>query len=167
MKTSDWMSWECKAFHTWVSWISSYRAYGHESTESYIIYGYPNIIKLREKSSYKSDIKLLQDWIQNPWKLVMQWHENVRFSHISFLDLELNSIWELKCRVLNHIFLPKHHKTHIKFLIQIWYKTTSRLNPNPWKLDIQEHEECKPFIHVFLIFQPKKNMDVILHIYTS
>ena len=27
--------------------------------------------------------------------------------------------------------------------------------------------ECKPFIHVFLIFQLTENMDAILHIHTS
>ena len=89
------------------------------------------------------------------------------FQHRNFLDLELNRIWEWKYRVLNNIWLPQHHQTQIKFLIQIWYKTTSRLKPNPWKLVIQEHGECEPFIHVFLIFRLTENMEMILQIHKS
>ena len=70
---------------------------------------------------------------------MIQWHENANFSHISFLDLNMNIIWEWNYGILNNILFLQHHQTHIKFLIQIWYKTTSRLKPNPWKLVIQGH----------------------------
>ena len=165
--------------------------------------------------------------ILNPksWKLPIQWHENASFSHMSFLDFNPQRIWTSNYRLIHHIcmsqhpqthrifliqirykstsrlkpksiktsdtralvcnlsihvfqifwlienvyiiFLPHNHKTNINFLIQIWYKATSILKTNPWKLIIQEHGKCEPFIHVFLIFQLTKNMEKILHIHAS
>ena len=55
---------------------------------------------------------------------------------LGFRD-EYNVVMKLKS--INNIFIPQHNETERKFLIQIWYKTTSRLKPNPWKLVIQEH----------------------------
>ena len=45
-------------------------------------------------------------------------------------------------KVFNNKYPPKHHQNQRKVLIQIWYKTTSILNPSPWKLVIQEHKNA-------------------------
>ena len=120
------------------------------------MYGFPNIIQLIEYPSNKSGIKLLQDWFQNPWKLVIQWHENASFSHRSFLDLDLNRILVLNYRVLNNIWLPQHRETHRKVLIKISYKATSILKPNPWKLVIQEHGNASLSYMYFWYFDLKR-----------
>ena len=41
------------------------------------------------------------------------------------------------------------------------------MKPNKWKLVIQEHGECEPFIHVFMIFHLPEKMEMILYIHTS
>ena len=93
---------------------------------------------------------LIQIWYKTPsrlklksWKLVIQWHGNGIFSHMILLDFDPQRIWTLNYRVIHHIWLSQHHPTHIISLIQIWYKTTSRLKPNPWRLVIQGHEYAR------------------------
>ena len=88
-----------------------------------------------------------------PWKLVIQWHRNASFSHMSFLDLDPQRLWKWNYRVINHIWLSQNPQNHIISLIQIWYKTTSRLKPKSMKTASDTRAwVCKLFIHVFMIF---------------
>ena len=91
--------------------------------------------------------KFPQIWYNTPsrlnpksCKVVIEWHGNAKFSYMTFLYLEQQRIWTWNYIVINHIFLSQHPQTHIIYLIQIWYKTTSRLKPNPWRLVIQGHQ---------------------------
>ena len=107
----------------------------------------------------------------NTWKLVIQWHGNVIFSHMSFLDLNPHRIWKGNYRVIHHIYLSQHHQTHRRSIIQIWYKTPSRLKPKSWKLVIQWHGNAS-FSHGSLLnFKPKRiwtqNYRVIHHMWLS
>ena len=61
------------------------------------------------------------------------------------------SMKKLNYILINCICIYQHHPTHIISLIQIWYKTTSRLKPNPWRLVIQGHEYAI-FSYMYLIF---------------
>ena len=99
---------------------------------------------------------LIQIWYKTPsrlklksWKLVIQWHGNAIFSHMILLDFDPKRIWKLNLRVINHIFFSKNHPNNIISLIQISYKTTSRLKPNPWRLVIQGHEYAR-FSYMYL-----------------
>ena len=139
MKTTELEAWNCKSF--------TYGFLGFRPT-------YKRDMKLKSKKSYISIKKssnsyniphtnLIQDSFKIEAKvmeLVIQWHGNTIFSNMSLLDFDPQSIWTLNYRVINHIWLSQHHPTHIISLIQIWYKTTSRLKPNPRRLVIQGHE---------------------------
>ena len=87
------------------------------------------------------------------WKPVTQWHGNARVSHVDFLDFDPQSIGTWNYRVTHHIWLSQHHQTERTSLIQIWYKTTSSLKPNPWKLVIQEHGNANLSHWTFLNFE--------------
>ena len=52
-------------------------------------------------------------------------------------------------------------------LIQICYATLSKMESKYMKTSHSRAWECKPFIHVFLIFRLTEYMDMILHIHTS
>ena len=58
---------------------------------------------------------------------------------MDFLDFEPQIIGTLNYIVTHNIWISQHHQTHRTFIIQIWYKATSTLKPNPWKLVIQEY----------------------------
>ena len=87
---------------------------------------------------------------------MIQWHENTSFSHMSLLDLNIQSIWTWKYIFIHHILFPQHHQTQRITLIQIWYKTPSRLKPNSWKLVIQWHENASFSHMIFLDFEIKR-----------
>ena len=60
------------------------------------------------------------------WECKVFTHEFLGFRPIEDMDMKLQSnTW--------HIWLSQHSKTHIISLIQIWYKTTSRLKPKSMK----------------------------------
>ena len=63
---------------------------------------------------------------------------------------------------MHHIGIYFHHKTHINFLIQICYATLSKMEAKYMKTSHSIAWECKPSIHVFMIFRLKKNMEMIL-----
>ena len=96
------------------------------------------------------------------WKLVIQWHGNASFSHMSFLDLDTYRIWKLNYRVIHHIWLSQKYQTHRISLIQLWYKTTSRLKTKSMKTRDTRAWVCKLFIHVFMIVWLTENVDIIL-----
>ena len=101
------------------------------------------------------------------WKLVTQWQGNASFSHMSFLDLDPHSLYKLNYILINHICLSQHPQNHRISLIQIWYKTTSRLKPKSMKTSDTRAWVCKPFIYVFMIFIHKEHVEIILQIHTS
>ena len=52
---------------------------------------------------------------------------------MNILDLDPYSILKLNYRVIHDIFMSQNHQNNIIYLIQICYKTTSRLKPKSMK----------------------------------
>ena len=119
-------------------WHRKGRIYGSESNmrhggNVWNLNLFPKRIKIKSKT-------LPQIWYNTPpilkpksWKLVIQWHGNASFSHMIFLDFDPWRLWKLYYRVIHHIWLLQNHPTNRISLIQIWYKTTSRLKPKSMK----------------------------------
>ena len=74
-----------------------------------------------------------------------------------------NNIKEKCHNVLLH---HHHHQTHINVLIEIFDATLSKMEAKYMKTSHFRACECKPFIHVFLIFRFTENMDMILRSHT-
>ena len=145
MKTSELVAWNCKSFtHGFLGFRPI------KNTD----------IKLKSKKSYMyvtnssnkyriPHTNLIQDSPSrlNPksWKLVIQWYGNASFSHMSWLDLEpyILRIWNY--RVIHNINISQHHPNDRIYIIQIWYKTTSRLKPISMKTSDTMAWECKLF----------------------
>ena len=148
METSDSMAWECKSFTYgflgfWPKYNMNMKSKSNKS----------HIYITKSSNSYKI-------WYNTPsrlklksWKLVIQWHGNARFSHMSFLDVETHRIWKLNYRLIHHIWISQHHPTHRISLIQIWYKTTSRLKPKSMKTSDTMAWDCKLLKQEFLRFK--------------
>ena len=68
---------------------------------------------------------------------------------------------------MSHIFFPDHHQTQIYVLMQFYYATLSKIEAKYMKTSHSRAWECKPFIHVFMIFRLTKNMDMRLQGHTS
>ena len=85
--------------------------------------GFPNNIKHQRNSFIQIWYTTLSKWKPNTWKLVIQQHGNASLSQWSLLDLEIRRIWLFNYILVHNLCISHHHKTHIKFLIQIWYTT--------------------------------------------
>ena len=68
---------------------------------------------------------------------------------MEFLDFDQQRIGKLNYRETHNICLSQQHQTHIRSIIQIWYKTTSGLKPKSMKTSDTMAWECKLFTQEF------------------
>ena len=117
---------------------------------------FPNNIKLKLKPSYKYDTRLLQDWSQSHgnWWFNGMWMQAFH-TWVSWISTQKDM--EIKLHSNKSYFFSQHPQTHRISLIQIWYKTTSRLKPNPWRLVIHWHEYAR-FSFMYLWYLDLKIM---------
>ena len=94
METSDSMAWECKLF--------THELLGFRSTENremklHINTSYMDVTtsSFSEKIPHRNIIQDSSRLKPKSWKLVIQWHGNACFSHMSFLGFDPQRIWKL------------------------------------------------------------------------
>ena len=151
MKTSELVTWNCKSF---TNGFLGFRPI--ENRE----------IKLQSKNSYMAVTKSSKSYkpfhtilVYNLFSMGIKYMKtsdliawNCKSFTYWFLGFDPQSIRTWNYRVIHHIFLSPHPQNHRISLIQIWYKTTSRLKPKSMKTSDTRAWVCKLFIHVFMIF---------------
>ena len=144
MKTSELVAWNCKSFtYVFLGFRPTYeRDMKLKSKKSYIS------IKKSSKSYNIPHTNLIQDSFKIEAKVMetsdsMAWECNL--SHMSLLYFDPHRLWTLNYKLIHHIWISYDNPTHIISLIQIRYKITSRLKPNPWRQVIQKGMSMQDF----------------------